>query len=321
MKKVVGVVAAIVAVLGIAGFAGWHAVGASGQPIVAKTLRPVKVPTSTKTYSMTVSGLKRGYEVIAPVKTPPKSVPVIVVLSGIGSTVHDEIGRDDLVPYATFGGAELVYPVAFDESWNAIGCCGQAAAKKVNDLAFLKALVAKVDPGRERKVYIVGYSNGARMAYRVACDDPALFDGYAMVKGGPTAGCVIRKPVTLVQVASMNDPEVPYKPGDKGNNKMPELPMTTVVSKLHTAEKCPATRTVTHSGTMTLTTWRACGGGTRLGFAVWKGGVHSFPRPPASVPAASQVIMAFFAKAAIAPLPLSRDGSAASSGRALNRQG
>jgi len=31
--------------------------------------------------------------------------------------------------------------------------------------------------------------------------------------------------------------------------------------------------------------------------------------------------MAFFAKAAIAPLPLSRDGSAASSGRALNRQG
>jgi hypothetical protein len=31
--------------------------------------------------------------------------------------------------------------------------------------------------------------------------------------------------------------------------------------------------------------------------------VHSFPRPPASVPAASQVIWAFFTKSPIAPLP------------------
>ena len=303
MKKLVMLVVAAVVVLGIAGFASWHAAGADGQPSVAQTLRPVKVPTSTKTYSMSVAGLKRGYEVIAPVKAPPKSVPLIVVLSGIGSTVHDEVGRDDLVPYVTYGGAELVYPVAYGESWNAIGCCGAAAAKKVNDLAFLKALVAKLDPGRARKVYIVGYSNGARMAYRVACDDPALFDGYAMVKGGPTAGCVIRKPVTVVQLASMNDPEVPYKPGDKGTSGMPELPVTTVVSKLHTADKCPAARTMAHSGTMTLTTWQPCGDGTSLGFAVWTGGVHSFPRPPGSYPAASQVIMAFFAKAAIAPLP------------------
>jgi polyhydroxybutyrate depolymerase len=303
MKKVVGLVVAVVVAGGIAGFVGWHPVGASGQPAAAKALVPVKVATSTKTYSMTVAGLKRSYEVIAPVKAPPKSAPVIVMLSGIGSSVHDEIGRDDLVPYATANEAEIVYPVAFDESWNAIGCCGQAATKQVNDLAFLKALVAKVDPGHARSVYVVGYSNGARMAYRVACDDPALFDGYAMVKGGPTADCAIRKPVTLVQLASRNDPEVPYQPGDKGNKKMPELPMTTLLSRLHTAEKCPATRAVTHSGTMTLTTWSACGGGARLAFAVWKGGVHSFPRPPASVPAASQVIWSFFTKAPIAPLP------------------
>src|SRR6266702_7980759 len=138
------------------------------------------------------------------------------------------------------------------------------------------------------------------MAYRVACDDPTLFDGYAMVKGGPTPGCTLRKPVTIVQVASVNDPEIPYKPGDKG---IEALPMTTLVADLHAGEKCPANRTVTHSGTMTLTTWPACGAGTRIAFAVWRGGVHSFPRPPASVPAASQVIWSFFTKTPIAPLP------------------
>jgi hypothetical protein len=54
---------------------------------------------------------------------------------------------------------------------------------------------------------------------------------------------------------------------------------------------------------MTLTAWSGCGDGARLGFAVWSGGVHSFPRPPASVPAAAQVIWAFFTRTAIGPLP------------------
>jgi polyhydroxybutyrate depolymerase len=302
MKKVVGLLVAVVAVLGIAGLVGWHAVEASGQPAKAKpkTAASVKVATRTKTYSMMVGGLERSYEVIAPVKAPPKSAPVIVMLSGIGSTVAQEISRDAILPYATANQAEIVYPVAFGESWNAITCCGEAATKNINDLAFLKALVPRVNPGDARKVYVVGYSNGARMAYRVACDDPTLFDGYAMVKGGPTPGCNLRKPVTILQLASKNDPEIPYQPGDKG---IEPLAMTQLVADLRTAEKCPGKSAVTHSGSMTLTTWSACENGARVGFAVWEGGVHSFPRPPGSVPAATQVIWSFFTKTPIAPLP------------------
>jgi polyhydroxybutyrate depolymerase len=297
MKKVIGVVVGVVVALGVAGFVSLHAVDANGQPA---TTAAVKVATSTKTYSMTVADLKRSYEVIAPVKAPPKSVPVIVVLGGIGSSASGEASRDDLIPYATDNQAVLVYPQGYGESWNAVSCCGAAAAKDVNDVAFLQALVAKVDPGHARTVDVVGYSNGARMAYRVACDDPGLFDGYAMVKGGPTPGCALRKPVTLLQIAASDDPEIPFKPGDKG---VEPLPMTTLVYDLQSVDKCSARRTETKSGSMTQTTWSTCGNGTRLAFAVWSVGVHSFPRPPASVPAASQVIMAFFTKTALAPLP------------------
>jgi polyhydroxybutyrate depolymerase len=300
MRKVVGVVAAVIVAVGVAGCVTVHAVDASGQPAKPRAVAAVKVATSTKVYSLTAGGRKRSYEVIAPVKAPPKSAPVIVVLGGIGASASGEAGRDDLIPYATANLAELVYPQGFGESWNAGGCCGAAAAKNVDDVAFLKALVAAVDPGHARTVYVVGYSNGARMAYRVACDDPDLFDGYAMVKGGPTAGCAIRKPVTLLQVAAVDDPEIPYQPGDKG---IEPLPMTTLVFDLQSAEKCSADRAVTHSGSMTQTTWATCGDGTRLAFAVWQAGVHSFPRPPVSVPAAAQVIWAFFTKSAIAPLP------------------
>jgi polyhydroxybutyrate depolymerase len=308
MKKVVGVVVAVIVVLGVAGFVGLHAVNASGQPAMTKAAATVKVATSTRTYSMTVGGLKRSYEVIAPVKAPPKSAPVIVMLAGIGAAtasgatmVAGEITRDDLVPYATSDQAEIVYPEPLYGSWNAIGCCGEAATKNVNDLAFLKALVAKVDPGHARHIDVVGYSNGARLAYRVACVNPGLFDEYAMVKGEPTPGCDMRKPVTILQIASVNDPEVPYQPGDHGS--VESLPVTTLVGELRTTAKCPAKTAVGHSGEMTLTTWSGCAGGSRIGLAAWAGGVHSFPRPPGSVPAASQVIWAFFTRTSIAPLP------------------
>ena len=59
-----------------------------------------------------------------------------------------------------------------------------------------------------------------------------------MVKGGPTPGCDLRKPVTIIQLASVNDPEVPYQPGDHGS--VESLPMTTLVAELRTTDKCPA---------------------------------------------------------------------------------
>ncbi len=251
--------------------------------------------------SLTAGGLKRSYEVIAPDKALPEPAPVIVMLSGLGASLASEIGRDRLVDYVSAGKAEVVYPVGYGESWNVDGCCGEAGARQVDDLAFMRALVPAVDPGRTRPVYVVGYSNGARLAYQVACDDPALFDGYALVKGGPTTGCVLRKPVSIIVVASLNDPEVPYKPGEKGSTG--ERPVTTVVSQLQAEEKCPAKSAVTHSGSMTQTAWTACAGGARLALAVWSGGAHSFPRPPGSVPAASQVAWAFFTRTPFAPLP------------------
>jgi polyhydroxybutyrate depolymerase len=301
MKRVVEVAVAVVVALAVAG-AVWLGTGnAGGQPATAKVVANVKVPISTKTYTLTAGGLKRFYEVIAPVTALPKSAPVIVFLSGIGASVAAEVSRDDLVPYVTSDQAELVYPVGYDESWNAVTCCGGAAKKNVNDVAFMQALVPKVDPGHARRVYLVGFSNGGRLAYRIVCDDPDLFDEYAMVKGEPTPGCVLHKPVTALEIASVNDPEVPYKPGDHGS--VESLPMTTLVTDLRKDEKCPGQGTTLHSGQMTLTTWSGCEDGTRIGFAVWPGGEHLFPRPPVTNPGASQAIWSFFTRTPFAPLP------------------
>jgi polyhydroxybutyrate depolymerase len=302
MKRVVRVAVALVVALTLAGVVWLNGDGsAGGQSAAAQPVADVKVAITTKYYALRVGSMVRAYEVIAPDKAPPPSAPVIVFLSGIGASVASEVQRDDLVPYVTSDQAELVYPVGYDESWNAVGCCGQASTDNVNDVAFLQALVPKVDPGHARPIDLVGFSNGGRLAFRIVCDDPGLFDEYAMVKGEPTPGCFMNKPATILEVASVNDPEVPYQPGDHGS--VESLAVTTLVGQLRATDKCPANNAVSHSGEMTQLTWSGCAAGTSIALAAWSGGVHSFPRPPGSMPAASQVAWAFFTKTAMAPLP------------------
>jgi poly(3-hydroxybutyrate) depolymerase len=120
------------------------------------------------------------------------------------------------------------------------------------------------------------------------------------VKGGPSPDCIVSKPLTIAQLASLDDTEVPYKPGAKGREL---TPVTTLVARLRATDKCPAQPVVTHSGSMTLDTWAGCAAGTRLAFATWTDGKHSFPRPPYSVPAGAQVIWSFFTNTPLAPLP------------------
>jgi polyhydroxybutyrate depolymerase len=300
MRKIADRVVAVIVVLGIAGFTFMHSASASGKPARTHVAAAITVPTSTKTYSMTVAGVKRSYVVIAPVQGLPRSAPIIVTLSGLGASVAEEASRDQMIPYATAGEAELVYPVAVQTSWNAIGCCGYASAHNVNDLAFIEALVPTVDPGKQRSIYVLGFSNGARLAYRIACTDPGLFDAYAMVKGVPLSGCAVTAPVTLIELASVDDQEIPYRPGDHG---LEPLPVTTLMARLHAADRCPAASLVTHDEDMKLTSWSGCADYTRLGFAVWPTGHHLFPRPPVTKLGASPVIWSFLTRTPLAPLP------------------
>jgi polyhydroxybutyrate depolymerase len=150
MIRRLALAAAVTVSLGVAALAGAHIINA------------VERPSTTTTYSMKVGRVTRQYEVIAPTATLAKSAPIIVVLSGAAVTTGVEITRDRMVPYADADKAEIVYPVAIRESWNAIGCCDGAAKENVNDVGFLKALVPRIDPGHARPIYVVGYSVGGR---------------------------------------------------------------------------------------------------------------------------------------------------------------
>jgi len=248
---------------------------------------------NTTVSTIQVGDMTRSYTVLTPAKTArPASAPIIMVLSGLNSNQSQEIGRDKLTPYVTAGEAELVYPLAYRESWNAIGCCSWAAKAAVNDVGFIEALVKKVDPGNTRPIYLMGYSNGGRLAYTLACKDPLLFDGTAVVKADPMPWCDIAVPQKILQVASTDDTDTPWYTGEKGHFR--ESPASLVQNNiLRYEDQCSTESASSHQGNMTLTTWSDCLNGSSVSFAVYTAGVHSYPRPPVSFPAASQVIWAW----------------------------
>jgi polyhydroxybutyrate depolymerase len=287
MTRRLALAAAFLVTIGVAVFASVH------------IFNVVERPSTTTMYSMKVGRLTRHYEVIAPSATLPKSAPIIVMLQGAAATTSMEITRDKMVPYADADEAEIVYPVAIKESWNAIGCCDAAAARKINDVGFIEALVPRLDPGHTRPIYVAGYSNGARLAYRLACTDPGLFDGMAAVVGDPMPGCVVTKPDNVLVFASMDDKYVPFKPGEKGL----ETPAATVqIARLQADLKCPGKPTAVKHGAMTLSTW-SCADGKTLQWAVYPTGGHGFPWPKDGTAGANQLIYSFITKTPLAPVP------------------
>jgi poly(3-hydroxybutyrate) depolymerase/surface polysaccharide O-acyltransferase-like enzyme len=261
----------------------------AGTNIVSAMDRTMNTTVST----IQVDGMTRSYTVFTPAKTTlPASAPIIMMLSGLNAEQPQEISRDELTPYAAAGDAEVVYPLAYRESWNAIGCCSWAAQAGIDDTGFIEQLAQTVDPGHTHPIYLVGYSNGARLAYTIACTDPLQFDGIAAVKGDPEPGCNIIVPQKVLEVSSTDDTDTPFYTGEKGHFR--ESPSATAENTdLRNEDQCSTTTQKSASGNMTLTTWPDCFYGSSVSFAVYSAGVHSYPRPPVSFPAASQVIWAW----------------------------
>jgi poly(3-hydroxybutyrate) depolymerase/surface polysaccharide O-acyltransferase-like enzyme len=261
----------------------------TGSKIVSAADRTMNTTVST----IQVGKMTRSYTVLTPAKkTLSASAPIIMVLSGLNANQPGEINRDQLTSYAIAGDAEVIYPLAYRESWNAIGCCSWASEANVNDVGFIEALVKQVDPGNARPIYLMGYSNGGRLAYTLACEDPLLFDGTAVVKSDPMPWCDISVPQKILQVASTDDTDTPYYTGEKGHFR--ESPAALVENNiLRYEDQCSTESASSHQGNMTLTTWSDCLDGSSVSFAVYTAGVHSYPRPPVSFPAASQVIWAW----------------------------
>ncbi len=100
--------------------------------------------------------------------------------------------------------------------WNAMDYCCNHEQLPVDDVGYLEKSIKalkqnyKVDPDR---IYLLGHSNGAMMAHRLACEHADLFAGVASLAGSgmrDLSQCKPSSSVSILEIHAENDRTVLY---------------------------------------------------------------------------------------------------------------
>jgi polyhydroxybutyrate depolymerase len=178
------------------------------------------------TRSIRVGDLDRRYLVhVPPLYDPEVAMPVVLAFHGGGANAASMAVFSGLDDKADETGFIVVYPEGTGRlrrmlTFNAGNCCGHAAARNVDDVAFTRALlddlgsVANIDA---RRVYATGMSNGAMMAYRVAAELSDRIAAIATVAG--PMGTKTCHPVRAVPVIHFHGDADEYAPFGGGRGR------------------------------------------------------------------------------------------------------
>ena len=188
---------------------------------------PARADDGLQAISLAHGGEQRRYLLhVPPGLDRSRPAPLLLALHGGGG--HAEFMADDerygLRLLAARAGYVLALPNGSSRmprgrlaTWNAGGCCGLARDRGVDDIGFLRAVVADVqgrvaiDPTR---IYATGMSNGGMMAHRLACEAPDVFRAVAAVAGTEAApNCQPSRPVSVLHIHALDDTHVRYEGG------------------------------------------------------------------------------------------------------------
>ncbi|TMF46396.1 MAG: hypothetical protein E6I24_08390 [Chloroflexi bacterium] len=133
---------------------------------------PTPTPGKVLRGALTVDGVERSYRLFRPSLAAGMKVPLVIVLHEYGTTGEDMSALSLYDQQATKSQFITVYPDGIGGSWNAGACCTPATTRGIDDVKFIGLLIDRVasqEPIDASRVFVVGFSNGAAMTYRLAC--------------------------------------------------------------------------------------------------------------------------------------------------------
>jgi polyhydroxybutyrate depolymerase len=169
-----------------------------------------------------VSG--RPYTLSVPGGAGSTPLPLLVLLHGYSATAEAE---DLVLPFSKqvdarrflYAQPEGTRDKKGKRFWNATDACCDFDAVPVDDVAFVRALIADVkanhpvDPAR---IFVVGHSNGGFMALRLACELGDEVSGVASLAGAAWLDprrCPSGKPVSALEIHGTADDVIGYNGG------------------------------------------------------------------------------------------------------------
>jgi polyhydroxybutyrate depolymerase len=172
------------------------------------------------TISISFGGRTRSYMLHVPASfNGSKAVPLVIDMHGFTSTANAQSGVSGFKQVSDQQGFIVAWPSGLNNSWNAFGCCGNSLNRNVDDVGFIRAVVAdvirrgKID---ESRVYATGLSNGGSMSHRLACQAADLFASTVPVSftlNHTRAQCTPSRPITVFHFHGLNDTTVNFNGG------------------------------------------------------------------------------------------------------------
>lgn len=178
----------------------------------------------TYRFHFTHDGLRREYLVHVPKSAVGKPAPMLLALHGGGGDMDFQARHYGLIEKSEQAGFVLAAPNGTSRfrsgilaTWNAGACCGRAVDEKIDDVGFLKAVIARVSTQAaidRRRIFATGMSNGALMSYRLACEASDLIRAIAPVAGTDnTMACRPSRPVPVIHFHARDDSHVLFGGG------------------------------------------------------------------------------------------------------------
>lgn len=236
-------------------------------------------------------------------------LPLHITLHGLGDTCQNFGQATGLKAFADQNSFLLAYPCGtsgmMGNGWNAGQCCFVDA----DDSGFLIAMVReiqkqfKVDASR---IYASGFSNGAMMAEKLACESPDMFAAVASVSGvvvvspggkGGLSACsssfakVYNASTSVLLIHGDDDSTVPWD--GQGFLGFPSVPDDFTTWSERNACTDSAHQTLSR-GSFSNQVYGVCRGGAVQELVRNHGGGHSWPESDDFH--TSQYIVSFFAK-------------------------
>ncbi len=226
MKKILAV-AALIAIVLIVILLAVRTVNVKNSPTAVGNL--LRYGPGDYEFSLVHGGLDRKYLVHVPGSyDESKNASVVIALHGGGGNAADAPKYFGLNEKSDKEGFIVVYPEGIARTvfgrtlatWNAGRCCGLAMQKNVDDVGFMRAMLRKLKADFAvdgKRIYATGMSNGAQMAYRLACE---LSDEIAAIAPSGSQGtfddCNPGRPVPVLHIQGKDDPCSLYEGGTCG---------------------------------------------------------------------------------------------------------
>lgn len=251
----------------------------------------------TGLHTIDVGSLTREYVLHVPQRRPMTSsgmllpYSLILVLHGSSATGGDIEATTSMDSVSEANRLVVAYPngVAgggglFPTDWNAGSCCGAAGRENIDDVAFIKEVIAELSaklPIDRRRIYIAGFSDGGRMAYRLACELSTQIAAIGVVSGSlKQDDCSPARPVAVIAIHGTDDPIVPY---DEDSDTQPPAAMTGAAATLPPSVQfwisengCGAGSVSAFALHVEATTFPGCTGADVAFYSV-DGGAHGWP--------------------------------------------